>query len=68
MYKCASITSATLKQRWIRIGWDLGIRSPSGYSNRINDIELGYSMYVDDIIETKCEETFIEMVRNVMKK
>jgi hypothetical protein len=43
-----------------RLGWDLGVKSPLGYNNRINEIELGFALYIDDIEENKSRESFIK--------
>lgn len=53
-----------------RIGWDLELRSPGGYSSDSSDPELGFSLYLEDIIEQQTHgvEELLESIWEKLKK
>ena len=54
-------------QRLCNISWNIGISSPAGYNLRVNDAEMGYALYIDDIEDNYSKETLIRIIQDRIK-
>lgn len=48
-----------------RLGWDLGVRSPGGYHDNMNEPEMVFSLYIEDMLDDK--EYLYQHIRNRLR-
>ncbi|CAH6419638.1 Hypothetical protein HVR_LOCUS711 [uncultured virus] len=47
-----------------RVGWDLGLQSIRGYNNGMNDTEMSFELFVEDMSEESVKRELPSMIWN----
>jgi hypothetical protein len=51
-----------------RVGWDMGLVSPSGYSNQSQNPEMAFTLYTQDFLETESYSQLSNSVWNHLQR
>lgn len=63
-YHTLPLTTQTDPMMLCRVGWDLGLQSIRGYNNGMNDTEMSFELFVEDMSEESVKRELPSMIWN----